>query len=153
MDFTARLRIGAAWRVPVVAVPISISVAVPIPVPVMISVPVVIPISIAVSVIIVIAAGNTAKLAIDIFNCAIAAREGFKRSVHPSSLPILAASAQKSIANTNIPASLGVTTRWQGAILFANQAAISIGNIAPAAVRGIQHRIMVATAIVLATRA
>ncbi|HEY5028734.1 MAG TPA: hypothetical protein VIK39_10030 [Candidatus Angelobacter sp.] len=130
---------------------ISIPVAVPIVVGIVISIAVLV--SVPVSIPVVVAVGYAAKLPIDIFDDAVTAREGFKRSVYPDTISILAVSAQYSIANTNIPASLGVTAGWQRAILFANQVAVSIRNVAPAAVCGIEHSIMVTTAIVFTTRA
>src|SRR5712672_2421515 len=141
MDFTARLRIGSARRIPAVAIPISVSVVIAIAIVVF------------VPVMITIATVHAAKLPIDIFNRGATAREGLQRSVTPVSISILAARPQDTVANPHIFASLGVTAGWQRAVLFANQASVAVGDIAPAAVRAIQHSIMVATAIVLAARA
>src|SRR5882724_1939815 len=141
MDFTARLRIGTTRRIPAIAVPTSIAVAVPIAI--VVSVPVMI----------AIATVHAAKLSIDIFNRGTTAREGLQRSVTPVSISILAARTQNTVANPHIFASLSVTAGWQRAILFANQPAVIVGDIVPAAVRAIQHSIVVATTIVLAARA
>ncbi|HEV7676571.1 MAG TPA: hypothetical protein VGQ12_18725 [Candidatus Angelobacter sp.] len=163
MDFTARLRIGTARRIPAVAIVISIPVSVVVPMPVVvlvpaaISVPIVIPvpvvISIAVLVMIVVAVGDTAKLAINIFNCTVTSREGIERCIGPASISVLTASTQDSVTHANVPASLGVSAGWQRAVLFANQVAVRVGDVSPTTVRGIQHRIMIPPAIVLAPRA
>jgi len=96
---------------------------------------------------------HAAKLAIDILNRSVTAGKSFQRSIGPSAISVLATSAQHAIPNADVAASLCVIAAWHCAILFANQVAVVVGDIAPAAVRAIQHSVMVTAEIVLATRA
>jgi hypothetical protein len=96
---------------------------------------------------------HAAKLAIDILNRSVTAGKSFQRSIDPSAISILAAGTQDAIPNANVAASLCVIAAWHCAILFANQVAVVVGDIAPAAVRAIQHSVMVTAEIILATRA
>src|SRR5262249_47335548 len=116
----------------------------------------VVPVSVAVAVpvaIVVATVVHAAKLAVDIFNRAAARGEGFKISIHPLAIAVLAARPQNVIAHTNFAAGLVVSAAGQRAIFVADQAAIIVGNVAPAAVGGIQKRVMIVSASILATRA
>jgi hypothetical protein len=126
----------------VVAIAISIAIVVPV------SVPIAVPVTIMLAAVV-----HAAKLAIDIFNRAAATGEGFEMSIHPLAVAVLAASAQIVKAHANFTAGLVVSAAGHRAIFVANQAAIIVGNVAPAAVGSIQKRIMIVSASVLATSA
>ena len=138
LDITAGFGIRSARTVSTVAVTIPISV------PVAVSVPVTV---------VVATVFHAAKLAIDIFNWAPAGGKGFEISIHPLAIAVLAAGAQNVIAHANLTAGLAVSARRHYAVFVADQVAIVVGNIAPAAVSGIQKRVMIVPARVLAASA
>ena len=107
LDFPAGLGIRSARTIPAVAiaVPVSIPVAIAISVPVTIVVATVL---------------HAAELAIDIFNRATAAGEGFKIGIHPLAIAVLAACAQNVIAHANFTAGLAIAATGQRAILVAD---------------------------------
>src|ERR1051326_7493552 len=145
-DITAGLGIRYARTIP--AIPISNTIVVAVSIAVPVSAAVAIPVMIVVATVV-----HAAELAIDVFNRAAATGEGFQGSVHPSAIAVLAAGAQKVIAYANVAAGLAVSAGRHYAVFVANQVAIIVGNIAPAAVGGIQKCIMKVSASVLATRA
>jgi hypothetical protein len=142
LDIAAALRIRSARAIAVVAIAISIAIVVPV------SVPIAVPVTIMLAAVV-----HAAKLAIDIFNRAAATGEGFEMSIHPLAVAVLAASAQNVIAHANFTAGLVVSAAGHRAIFVANQVAIVVGNIAPAAIGGIQKRVMIVPARILAASA
>src|SRR5579859_734766 len=141
-DVAAGLGIRAARQI-AAALAIAISVAIPITV----AIAVVVTVSIAV----LIMPGDAAELAILVADIAAALGELWKRSFHPSPVTGLAARPEHVPLHADVTARLGIRTAGLRPVALADERAIVVADVAPAAVGVIEHRVTVVPVNVLAS--